>query len=30
MIVDTDVDYTLLPKFYDIELGINFKDCMSY
>lgn len=31
MLVDTGADYTLLPKFYAEDLGINLeKDCKSY
>ena len=31
MIVDTGADYTLLPRFYSYDLGINLhKDCQSY
>lgn len=31
MIVDTGADYTILPRFYALDLGINIhKDCTSY
>lgn len=31
MIVDTGADYTLLPRFYALDLGINLKkDCIPY
>ena len=31
MIVDTGADYTLLPRFYSMDLGINLKkQCISY
>lgn len=31
MIVDTGADYTILPRFYAYDLGINLhKDCMAY
>ena len=31
LIVDTGADYTLLPKFYSVDLGIDLKkDCTAY
>jgi hypothetical protein len=31
MIVDSGADYTILPRFYAIDLGIDLKqDCLSY
>lgn len=31
MIVDTGADYTILPRFYAYDLGINLhKDCIAY
>lgn len=31
MIVDTGADYTILPRFYVFDLGVNLnKDCRTY